>query len=192
MFQQLITVLRYIPQEIQCNKADYRALSSHLPHWENNITLSNGTVGQGKLLLGPDVLESSAQPTTNTLLLSGKQDWSWINMSGTFQLSNFFKLRRKEGEIWVELCDDFYPQFGSKGRDRFDILPLLPGKSVGLHINARYWHTLMGAGKDTVYLEHFCYLENLGQFEHAELVNNLCEPFALQPHKAVDLRQMMY
>jgi hypothetical protein len=191
-FQHLTTVLRYIPQEIQWNKSDYRALSAHLPTWNNNFMLSNGCIRKGKLLLTEGILASNAPPVSNTLLLHNDHDWSWINLAGSFHLSNFFKLRRKEDEIWVEVCDDFYPQFGAKGRDRFDVLPLLPGKSAGLHINARYWHTLFGARRDTVYLEHCCYLENLGQFEQAELVSNLCEPFALQPQKNVDLRQMMY
>lgn len=72
------------------------------------------------------------------------------------------------------------------------IRPLNPGKSAAIHINARYWHTMAGFGTDTHYVENYLYLEHLGQFEQADLVENLEELFRFQPQKEVDMRQMMY
>src|SRR4051812_30666968 len=137
-FRRPVTVLRYIPQEILWHKAEYRALSSHLPEWEKSATLTNGSVQAGRLLLRDDVLSTMNQLPTDTLLLQGTRSAAWIELSQRpHDLPFFLKLHKREAEIWVECSDDYYPHFGSKRRDRFDILPLLPNKSFAIHINAR-------------------------------------------------------
>lgn len=192
-FQKPVTVLRYIPQEIKWHKAEYRELASHLPEWDQSATLSNGCVRNGRLCLRRDLLSGLDQLPTRTLLLRGTRTAAWIELfQRTHKLPFFLALNDREGEIWVECCDDYYPHFGSKKRDRFDILPLSPGKSAAIHINARHWHTMMGHGTDTHYVENYLYLEHLGQFEQADLVENLEEPVQFQPQKEVDLRQMMF
>lgn len=192
-FRRPVTVLRYLPQEIIWHKAEYRALASHLPEWVNKVTLTNGCIRNGQLVLRHDLLQSVDQLPTDILLLNGLRSAAWIELfQRAHALPFFLNLHRKQNDIWVELKDDYYPHFGSKLRDRFDILPLPPGSSAAIHINARYWHTLFGEGTDTHYVENYLYLENMGEFEHAMLVKNLEESFIIQPEKEVDLRQMMY
>lgn len=192
-FRRPVTVLRYIKQEIIWNKAEYRALASRLPEWEKKVILSNGCVRQGRLLLQHDLLKHLDQLPTNTLLLNGSRLATWIELSQrAHKLPFFLNLHQKEGQLWVQLCDDYYPQFGSKPRDRFDLLPLPSGKSTAIQINARYWHTLAGASMDTHYVENYLYIENLGQFEQAELVETLEESFTFQPQKEIDLRYKMH
>ena len=122
----------------------------------------------------------------------GAANARWIKLAGSCKISDFLHLRRRDDEVWLELVDDYYPLFGSKARDRFDILPLSAGKSAAIHINARYWHTLAGARKDTHYLENYSYLENLGTFREAVLVESMQDKLVFQPEKEVDLREMMY
>lgn len=192
-FRRPVTVLRYVPQEIIWHKAEYRTLTSHLPEWQKKVILTNGYARQGNLFLRHDLLKQVAQLPTDTLLLTGLRSAKWIELfHRTHNLPFFLNLHRKEGELWIQLCDDYYPHFGSKKRDQFDILPLTPGKSAAIHINARYWHSITGRSMDTHYVENYLYLENLGQFEHAELVDVLEEPFTFQPQKEVDLRYMMH
>ncbi len=192
-FQRPVTVLRYLPQEIVWHKAEYRALPSHVPEWQQRVWLQNGLVQEQKLSLHRDLLAGLLQLPTDVLLLHGTRTAAWIELfQRPHKLPFFLSLRRTENDIWVTLCDDYYPHFGSKGRDRFDILPLSPGKSAAIHVNARYWHSMAGRGMDTHYVENYLYLENLGQFDQAQLVENLEVPFTFQPQKKVDLRQMMY
>ncbi|HOY20136.1 MAG TPA: hypothetical protein PLC89_22685 [Haliscomenobacter sp.] len=192
-FTKPITVLRYIPQEILWHKAEYRALESRLPAWEKMVNLQNGYSRKGTLRLSHDLLQRVKELPTDVLLLRGLRSASWIELfQRAHKLPFFLNLHRKAGDIWIELKDDYYPNFGSKARDSFDILPLLPGKSVAIHINARYWHSLMGTGTDTHYVENYLYLENLGQFTQAELIEGLEEPFVFKPDKEIDFRQMLY
>ncbi len=191
-FKQPVDVLRYVPQSIVWHKAEYRALASRLPEWEKDAVLNNGIVRGGELLLRRDLPEKLEQLPTGTLLLKGEHSAEWIELlQRAHYLSFFLNLHRQTDEIWVELRDDYYPLFGSKQRDRFDILPLHPGKSAAIHVNARYWHTLAGQGMDTHYVENYAYLEHLGQFEYALLTDGLDESFVFQPQKEVDLRQML-
>jgi hypothetical protein len=140
-----------------------------------------------------DLLSTVEQLPTNTLLLRATRSAAWIELfQRSHDLPFFLQLKKMEDAIWVACKDDYYPHFGSKKRDAFNILPLLAGKSAAIHINARYWHTLAGFGTDTHYVENYLYLEHLGQFEQAELVENLAEDFHFQPQKEVDLRQMLY
>jgi hypothetical protein len=192
-FKRPITVLRYVPQEIVWHKAEYRALATHLPEWDKSATLQNGCVRDGRLLLRQDLLSTVEQLPTNTLLLRGTRSADWIELfQRAHDLPFFLQLKKMEDAIWVACKDDYYPHFGSKKRDAFDILPLLAGKSVAIHINARHWHTMAGFGTDTHYVENYLYLEHLGQFDQAELVEGLAEDFHFQPQKEVDLRQMLY
>ncbi len=192
-FKRPITVLRYVPQEIVWHKAEYRALATHLPEWDKSATLQNGCVRDGRLLLHQDLLSTVEQLPTNTLLLRGTHSAAWIELfHRAHDLPFFLQLKKLKDAIWVACKDDYYPHFGSQKRDAFDILPLLAGKSAAIHINARYWHTLAGFGTDTHYVENYLYLEHLGQFEQAELVEGLAEDFHFQPQKEVDLRQMLY
>ncbi|HOY05104.1 MAG TPA: hypothetical protein PLO67_06860 [Saprospiraceae bacterium] len=191
-FPKPVTVLRYFPQEIIRQKAEYRALPSRLPEWEKSAVLTNGFVREQSIYLQRSLLENTDSKPADTLLLQGTSDARWINLSGSCKISHFLHLHRRDDGIWIELVDDYYPLFGSKARDRYDILPLTPGKSAAIHINARYWHTLAGARKDTHYLENYLYLENLGTFEEAVLVESLQDILVFQPEKEVDLREMMY
>lgn len=191
-FRKAITVLRYVPQQIKWHKAEYRALATHLPNWEKEVQLTNGCVRQGQLWLRHDLLETIEQLPSDTLVLHGLHSASWIELfHRRHTISFFLKLHKKYDEIWLELCDEYYPFFGSKKRDDFEIMPLLPGKSVAVHINARYWHSMTGR-TDTYYLENYLYLENLGTFEQATLLEGLEEHFEFLPEKEIDLRQMMY
>jgi len=191
-FRHPVTVLRYLKQEKQWKKAEYRALATRLPAWEQTTVLHNGCVRQGQLLLHHDLLQKAEGTPTDVLLLSGPQSVNWISLTASHKLPFFLNLHPKDGEIWVELLDNYYPNFGSKARDRFDLLPLPPGKSAAIHINARFWHTLAGSGMDTHYVENYLYLENLGVFGQATLVEHLSEKLVFEPEKEVDLRQVMY
>lgn len=191
-FPKPVTVLRYFPQEIIRQKAEYRALPSRLPVWEKSAVLTNGFVREEFIYLQRSLLENTDSKTANILLLHGAADARWINLSGSCKISHFLHLHLRDDEIWIELVDDYYPVFGSKARERYDILPLMPGKSAAIHINARYWHTMAGARKDTHYLENYLYLENLGTFKEAVLVESLQDRLVFQPEKEVDLREMMY
>ena len=133
------------------------------------------------------------QLSSDTLLLHGTRSAAWIELSQRpHKLPFFLNLYRKENDIRVELCDDYYPHFGSKRRDRFDILPLPPCKSAAIHINAWYWHTLAGISKDTHYVENYPYPENPGSFGQAAVVKDLQERFTFRPQKEVDIRQMLF
>jgi hypothetical protein len=191
-FSRPITILRYFPQEIIWQKAAYRALSSRLPEWEKSAVLTNGFVGGPYIYLQRSLLDNADLRFADILLLQGAADARWINLSGSCKISHFLHLHRRDDAIWIELVDDYYPVFGSKARDRYDILPLTPGKSAAIHINARYWHTMAGARKDTHYLENYLYLENLGTFKEAVMVESLQDNLVFQPEKEVDLREMMY
>jgi hypothetical protein len=193
IFSKPVTVLRYVSREIVWHKAEYKALHSRLPEWEKTVTFTNGGVRNGELWLHQDLLQKEEGLPTDILLLHGTHSATWIELfQRAYKLPFFLNLHRKEHDIWVELLDDYYPSFGSKGRDRFDIVPLLPEKSVAIHINARYWHSLFGRGMDTHYVENYLYLENLGVFDSAILQEDRAEEFILQPQKEVNLRQIMY
>lgn len=191
-FPQPVTVLRYLPQEICWPKAEYRALASRLPVWDQTATLTNGYIRQGQLMLRADLLQHTEGKPSDILLLQGAQSAQWIRLAPSHRVPFFLNLHRKAEAIWVELYDNYYPNFGSKRRDYFDLFPLPPGKSAAVHINVRYWHTMAGRSMNTYYGEHYLYLENLGVFDQAVLVEGLAEAFVFRPEKEVDLREMMY
>lgn len=192
-FGRPVVVLRFVSFQLEWNKAHYRALPSHLPKWPRGVDLRNGGVSNGHLWLRHDLLNETAPSTTDILLLQDRDSATWLNLAQRpHYLSFFFNLHYKDAEVWVELRDDYYPKFGSKARDRFDVVPLLPGQSVALHINARYWHTLAGRGTDTHYVENYCYLQHLGVFDTARLVEHPTEHLVFQPDKTVDLRQKLF
>lgn len=191
-FKRPIAVLRYLRQEILWHKAEYRALPSHLPKWNQEVWLSNGYTHKKHLVLQQDLLSNVEQLPTDVLLLNGTKHAEWVELfQRKHRLDFFLNLHRQDGTIWLECVDDFYPSFGSHGRERFDLFPLSPGKSVAVHINARYWHTLMGFGTDTHYVENYIYLEHLGFFEEAELHENPLVLFRFEPQKEIDLRQLL-
>jgi hypothetical protein len=192
-FSKPVSVLRYFPQKMEWNKAEYRALPSHVPNWDQFTTLKNGCIRDDRFLMHSHVFQGLTTIETNTILLWGADTATRIDMyKRAHKLPNFLNLYHKNDELWVECCDDYYPTFGSKKRDRFDILPLLPGKSAAIHINARYWHTMMGKGTDTHYVEKYLYLEHLGTFQEVTLLDDLEESFMFKPQQEVDLRHMMY
>lgn len=194
-FRRPVNILRYIPQSIEWHKAEYRALHSHLPEWDDTVVLENGIVREGRLVLQQNIWEKVTQVPTDTLLLRGLRSADWLTLwPQRHRLPHFLQLHRDTDtqEVWVSLRDDYYPLHGSFKRDAFDIAPLLPGHSLAIDINARYWHSMMGRSMDTHYVEEFLYLEHLGVFEQAELVENLSETFRIQPGKRINLRKMMY
>jgi hypothetical protein len=192
-FRRPITVLRYFVQEKIWNKAEYRALPSHLPEWATETILHNGCVHKGQLCLNGALLGEAQDFSADTLLLVDCHQARWLELLlRSHQLPYFLNLHYRESELWVECLDDYYPLFGSQKRDRFDIVPLPVGQRTVIHINARYWHTLTGFGTDTHYVENYLYLENLGTFRQAEWVDGLEEPLRFQPQKEVDLRQMLF
>lgn len=191
-FNRPVSVLRYLRQEKDWLKAAYRALPSHLPVWEKEVVLENGCVRDGKLVLQEDLLLKIKSPSATVLLLKGTNDGEWLQANhGSYPTDHFLQLYPKDGGIWLECYDIFYPMFGAKGRGRFDLSPLQPGKSVAVHINARWWHSLSGR-RDTHYVENYLYFEHLGVFEESLLVPDLSESFTYEPQKEIDLRQMMY
>lgn len=192
IFPRPVEVIRYLRQEKDLLKAAYRALPSHRPVWEREAVLENGCVRNGQLVLQADTLQEMKNASATVLLLKGTNDAEWLQVNhGGYPTDHFLQLYSKEGVRWLECNDFFYPMFGAKGRGGFDLMPLVPGKSVAVHINARWWHSLSGR-RDTHYVENYLYFEHLGVFEEALPVKDLEEPFTFQPQKEIDLRQMMY
>lgn len=58
-FKRPIAVLRYLRQEILWHKAEYRALPSHLPKWDQEVWLSNGYTHDKRLVLRQDLLSKT-------------------------------------------------------------------------------------------------------------------------------------
>lgn len=192
-FPRPAVVLRYLRQEIILHKAEYKALETRQPDWDTTTVLTNGLVHDGQLLLHADLPARMDTLPTEVLLLNGRRHAEWIELSQRSHVTDhFLRLHEKEGQIWVECVDNYYPLHGSKPRDRFDIMPLSPGKSVAVQINARYWHTLTGRGMDTHYVENYLYFEHLGTFSEARLVGEIQDDFQYKPQKVVNLRHMMF
>lgn len=190
-FSRPVEVLRYIPQDICWKKAEYRALLSRLPVWEKSVLVKNGQVQDGRLLLQENLLPDN-QHAADILLLHGTDAAEWVRLAPSHRIPFFLQLHRKEGTIWLELHDFYYSNFGAQSRGSFDLLPLTSGKSAAVHVNSRYWHTMAGKGMDTYYHEYLLYMEHLGAFERAELVEEVAEKVVLQAGKEIDLRDMMY
>jgi hypothetical protein len=189
-FHRTVAALRYVPQNRSWTKAEHRELASRKPQWESQLRLHNGRVVGAELQLSAKAWDQATYKPTELLLLSGSDGLVWTKLPHV--LSHFFNLRLREGQLWLELCDEYYPQFGSFSRGRYDLLPLQPGNRFGLSINAKHWHTLAGFGTDTHYLEHHCYLEHLGLFNQASLLEELEETIDLEAEKEVDLREILY
>ncbi|MCC6412740.1 MAG: hypothetical protein IT270_13835 [Saprospiraceae bacterium] len=191
-FHRPVAVLRCLKQEKEWLKAAYRALPSHLPVWEKEVVLKNGCVRDGQLVLHANGLLNMPGHSAAVLLLKGTNEVEWLQVNhGSHATDHFLQLYSKDGGLWLECNDFYYNSTGAKGRGRFDLGPLLPGKSVAVHINARWWHSLSGR-RDTHYVENYLYFEHLGVFDEALVVKDLGELFTFEPQKEIDLRQMMY
>ena len=192
-FDKPVTVIRYVPLKITWCKAEYKALASRLPKWDKQVILGNGNVVEGNLQLSSSVFQEQIHQPVDTLILYGRHEAFWTRLlKRNHYLPFFLQLHQKDQDIWIELFDNYYPLFGSKRRDQFDLMPLHPGKSVAIHINARFWHTMAGKGMGTNYVEQFLFLEHLGTFEQAEIVENLEQCITLQPQREIDLRQLLF